>query len=142
VLDGDAAEPGAEEAADLVDEHRRTEQARQPLDAERTREQLGGRRQRRHVREPDRDRERKQRGTALRRCDERDDRDHAQPVDDGEQRRAREALHDHADADAARHVRRAGEDQPGTRERCRHAAALDHARHVHGEERDVEAAQR
>jgi hypothetical protein len=34
VLDGDAAEPGSEEAADLVHEHRRAEQARQPLDAE------------------------------------------------------------------------------------------------------------
>jgi len=142
VLDGDAAEPGAEEAADLVDEHRRTEQARQPLDAERTREQLGGRRQRRHVREPDRDREREQRSAALRRRDEGGDRDHAQAVDDDEQRRAREALHDEADADAARHVRGAGDDEPGSGERCRHAAALDHARHVDRKEGDMEAAHR
>ena len=49
VLDGDAAEPGAEEAADLVHQHRRAEQRRQALDAEAARQQLGGRRQRRHV---------------------------------------------------------------------------------------------
>jgi len=66
VLDGDAAQPGTEEAADLVDEHRRAEQPREPLDAERSREQLCRRRQRRHVRQSDRDREHEQRGGALR----------------------------------------------------------------------------
>ena len=140
VLDGDAAEPGAEEAADLVHEHGRAEQARQALDAEAARQQLGRRRQRRHVGHAHRQREREQDGAARRRDDERGDGDDPHAVHQREQRRAREALHQHADADAAGHVGGAGDDEPQSRERRRQAAALDHARHVDGEEGDVEAA--
>jgi len=140
VLDGDAAEPGAEEAADLVHEHDRAEQARQALDAETARQQLGRRRQRRHVSHAHRQRERQQHGAARRRGGERGDGENPQAVHQGEQRSAREALHEHSHADAAGHVGGTGDDEPQTRERRRQAAALDHARHVNGEEGDVEAA--
>jgi len=140
VLDGDAAEPRAEEAADLVHEHGRAQQGRQSLDPETARQQAGGRRQRRRVGDTDGQCEADQHAAAGRKPKEGEDRRDTQGVDDGQQRRARETLHDEADADAARDVGEAGEHKPQAGERRRKATALDHARHVHCQEGDVEAA--
>jgi len=140
VLDGDAAEPRAEEAADLVHEHGRAQQGRQSLDPETARQQAGGRRQRRRVGDTDGQCEADQHAAAGRKPKEGEDRRDTQGVDDRQQRRARETLHDEADADAARDVGEAGEHKPQAGERRRKATALDHARHVHCQEGDVEAA--
>src|ERR1700674_3163868 len=80
-LEHDAAEPDADEAADLVAEEGEAEQHGEPTRAEHYRDQARSRRHRGKPREPGDDAEEERRGVGHRHRDERDDGERAHEID-------------------------------------------------------------
>jgi hypothetical protein len=139
-LQRNAAQPHAEERADLVCEHHHAEQRGKMPHAEQPGDEPRRRRQRRHVGEADPYGEGEHGELGFRGCDECRDTDCAQRVEHAQGAGHRHAVYDGARDEAARDVAQPYHRQPLAGKRRRKTAQLDGAGHVRHEEGDVEAA--